>query len=317
MSRRLIVSATLCYLLVSLAAGCGEDGTAPGAGEPVRHRDGGYPEALAGFLHPPAGDSIWTWTSAHSGSGQAVLTVRGRDWRWTLSDIGPAAANDTLHLEPAAPEIWHGMNAAIDDSCVGGWTPLPREPVISAYYADLLDLLRRLTRERFDSIVSHWPENTVPVAADSAVSGAVDLRACLYEAVELWNSGETLPFFRWEPHAAWGVKLSHRAGRNLQPPLGVRMLRLIDGDPLVMMLLAGDNYSDPWDRPYALRGMIHELAHTLCLWGHSEDRNHILWRCGPIVDRPSADERRAAGLWRVLPDGFDLKRYTRSVELDP
>jgi hypothetical protein len=136
--------------------------------------------------------------------------------------------------------------------------------------------------------------------------------------MSVWNTAESDSLFGWDPQAAWGIRLVHLAGICLRPPLGAKVVRLDGaGQPLSVHILAGDTYDTLAKRSSAVRGLTHELAHALFLWGHSEDRKHILWRCGPIVDEPSPDERRAARLMRLLPAGLDLSRYGRSLETDP
>ena len=129
--------------------------------------------------------------------------------------------------------------------------------------------------------------------------------------MEKWNSGEPEPWFRIDEDAFWGVRLVHFPEAILRPPLLARITRLDDqGNPLRVNIIVGDNYDDAVDRKYAIRGFIHELGHALFLWGHSDDRNHVLWGAAPpMVDWPSDDERKAARLWHGLPEGLDLNDY--------
>ncbi|MBE0566899.1 MAG: hypothetical protein IH621_13130, partial [Krumholzibacteria bacterium] len=191
------------------------------------------------------------------------------------------------------------------------WLPLPRLAVDSGAYADLVALLADLTGPRFAGRVTHWPDRPIPLRIPPAESGSVDLAACLRTAMDRWNEGEAVPWFAAVDTAAWGVRLVHLPGRHLVPPLQAQITRLDPaGRPLRVHILAGDNYDDPWDSVYAVRGLVHELGHALFLWGHSRDREHVLWGAAPpLVGAPSADERKAALLWHGLPEGCDLDRY--------
>ena len=287
-----------------------------------------YPESLHEFLNLTDGRWDWSWTCSAPDSqqtgGTAQLALVGLRAYWTYPGAGraslPAGADTVrLSLTPADPGRWHSLTITWPVVEPPQLLPLPRLRVDSAYYADLLELLQELTTPRFAQRVVHWPEFPVPIKAGEAVSGEVDLTACLYEAMEIWNQGEPEPLFRWDPRSPWGVRLVHFAGHIRRPALSVAVVRLDgQGNPLRINLLAGDNYDDLCDRPYAVRGMIHELAHTLFLWGHSKDRHHVLWGSAPpIVDEPSQDERRAFRLWNLLPEGLDLWIYDRSTEMNP
>ena len=107
------------------------------------------------------------------------------------------------------------------------------------------------------------------------------------------------------------MRLVHLAGRSLNPPLWAQITRLDSlGAPLRVHIVCGDNYDDRRDSIYAVRGFVHELGHALFLWGHSPDRDHVLWGAAPpLRDTPSPDERKAALLWHGLPAGLDLNRY--------
>jgi hypothetical protein len=192
-------------------------------------------------------------------------------------------------------------------------------PVTSPYYADLLHLVQELTTPWFAQEVTHWPQVPLPVRARAAVSGELDLTACLYEAVAIWNCSAPDSLFRWNPQAGWGVRLVHLAETYPSPPLATKMVRLdLNDRPLRVHILMGDNYDHERDRPYLVRGLVHELGHVLLLWGHSRDRNHILWGAAPpLVPGPATDELRALTLWNLLPEGLLLAGYTRSTELDP
>ena len=190
--------------------------------------------------------------------------------------------------------------------------------VRSPYYHDLLALLQELTTPRFGQRICHWFRRPVPVGAVPAVSGVIDLTACFHTAMATWNEGAAKPLFVWEPDTALGTRLLHLPGQNLHPPMSAFLIQRDEqGRALRLQIRIGDTYGDPVDERYVLRGFVHELAHALLLWGHSLDREHILWRCGPIVDQPSRDERRAVGLLQALPAGMDISVYGRSTELDP
>jgi len=197
------------------------------------------------------------------------------------------------------------------------WRPLARRAVRSPFYADLLDLLADLAGAAGDSVVRHWPRYPVTVGSGPAVSGSVDLAACLAAGVAWWNT--RLPgLFRWLDEPGGDVRLVHIPGHQLHPPLSVHVLqRDATGRPLRMTIRAGDTYDAPHDERYARRGLLHELTHVVGLWGHSPDRRHILWRAGPVVDVPDSDEVLAVRWWLSLPEGLDLARHGRRGEMAP
>lgn len=285
-----------------------------------------YTEMLYCFLGLADGDWEWSWTYQSPDSqvtrGTALLHLSGCSGHWILNDhTDPSRLGDggQLTLSPSDPHLWHELHALWPSPMGTICLPLPRQMVDSAYYADLLHLLQELTTPRFGQQVIHWPQHPVPVRAGNAVSGDVDLAACLHDAVAIWNDGEPDSLFRWQPTAGWGVRLIHFPDLNLSPPLSTQMVRLDEtGRPLRLHILAGNNYDGVIDRPYAVRGMVHELGHALLLWGHSLDRRHVLWgQAPPMLAAPSRDERRAARLWFLLPAGLDLSAYGRSTEMDP
>ena len=287
-----------------------------------------YSDDLYCFLKLKNGVWEWSWRilqpDSQQISGVAQLTLKGRKGTWRLDyQSKPPAEVFTkpglLLLYPLHDQIWHTLEVPWPLEVPTTLLPLPRQPIQSPYYADLLHLLQELTQPKFSQIVTHWPQLPVPVRPVEAVSGNVDLAACLGEAVEIWNLGETDSLFRWSPHADWGVRLVHFPGMILHPPLSIKIVRLDDsGQPLRVHIIAGDNYDQNQDRTYAVRGMVHELAHALWLWGHSQDRNHVLWgRAPPLVTHPSGDERLAARLLTLLPVGLGLSAYDRLSEMDP
>ena len=328
MTRLVAAAAVVSTMAVLVVAGCrGDDPSpaAPPAPLPAPSLAAGrYPEELLRQAPPPAGEHRWTWRSAGRdqaapAGGGLLLTVDGRDWNWRPATTpGDTGLPDTLLLRPDAPDLWHEFLVATDPTLPGGWLPLPRVATASAHYADLLHLVQELTRPRFDAVVTHWSLEPVPVGCGPAVSGAVDLAACLREAVATWRLAGEPPLLAWEDESALGARLIHYPGVILRPPMSVQMVRRDKGGRVLRVhIRCGDNYDGPQDVRYARRALVHELGHVLLLWGHSEDRAHVLWRNGPIVDRPADDELRAAALWRALPEGLDLKRYGRSTELQP
>ncbi len=263
----------------------------------------------------------WTWSLASNGkdrSGSARLEFDGRRIRWILNGLSVSAPDSGLHLEPLDPLVWHGFDVPTDPKAPGRWLPLPRRAVRSPYYADLLDLLASLTSPLQGGQVRRWARDPIPVTPSTALSGDLDLGDCWQEAVGVWNDGADAPLFRLETVFAEGVRLVHRPGELLHPPMWARVLRF-DGErrPLLIHVVAGDAYDRPSVRRYAVRALVHELAHALQLWGHSLDPDHVLWRWGPIVDEPAPEERLALRWWRLLPEGLDLNRYGRSAEIDP
>jgi len=281
-----------------------------------------YGDSLATFLCLTDGSSRWTWhgtdDAGDSVSGPAELIMSGRRATWRLRGEARPPAPGQLRLRPADPDAWHHQVVSWPPGTASGWLPLPRQSVDSPAYADLLDLLQRLTNARFRQRVTHWPVAPLPVVAAPTPCGEIDLADCLAEAVALWNAGETAPLFAPVPAADWGLRLAYIPDPALTPRLALRIVACdTAGRPLRAEIVAGAGYATVNVRKYAVRGMLHELAHARLLWGHSEDRRHLLWKCGPIVDAPSNDERRAARLWALLPEGLDLHVYARSTEIDP
>lgn len=329
---RLMLLLVLASGLASGLAGCQDDPVSPAgttsAPPPVLRVAGSLPDGPPGETWP-AGPSRWRWTLltgqpdqlAGPRGGTALLetwppppegTAAGR-YSWLFQPPVPSLAEElVLALVPADTAAWLSLVTRPEQWPSGGPPlPLPRWALNSPHYPHLAAFLRDLTAPLFLGRVRHWPRLPVPVRAGQAQSGEVDLAACLAEAVAIWNAGEAAPWFRLDPEAAWGVRLVHFPGAVLHPPLRARLTRLDDeGRPLRVDIIAGSNYDHARDRPYALRAMVHELGHALLLWGHSSDRDHVLWESGPPqVEIPSPDERKAAHLWHGLPEGLDLNAY--------
>lgn len=287
-----------------------------------------YSDSLYRFLKPGTASSFWTWTCQDNVGGTTAGTAwlelghgHGR-WRFAVASAGLNASSpgcNLLTLTPRDTQRWHNLSLPWPPADETPLLPLPRQPLASAHYADLLHLLQDLTDPWFAQVVTRWPHHPIPVRAPAALSGELDLSDCLYQAVEVWNHTGFDSLFRWDPGAGWGVRLVHFTGTHRHPPLATRMVRLDpEGRPYRVHIVAGDNYDDERDRPYAIRGMVHELGHALLLWGHSEDRQHVLWgRAPPLVSEPADDELRALALWNLLPEGLSLTWYSRSTELNP
>jgi len=279
--------------------------------------EGRFPPKVTTVLETPDGESHWVWPNPTTARTRpARLSIAGDTWAWRLDsddDILPTV----FRLIPAQPDLWHEFEIRPDTPAPGAWIPLRRQAVTSPYYSDLVHLLQELTAPLFDQHVTHWYRTPVPVSADSAVSGAVDLRACFRTAVTIWNENGDTPLFSWEPGNVLGAHLLHLPGGHLSPPMSASLVQRDDqGRALRLRIRVGDTYDDPVDERYAVRGFVHELGHALLLWGHSRDRDHILCRYGPMVERPAADERRAVALLQALPAGMDLGRYDRSTEIE-
>ncbi len=269
----------------------------------------------------------WTWNSPDSLSGQVFLEISAisppnQGWKvvWDFQDKGTAPnLNYPIYLEPRDLSVWHAFHWTCPFAKPQGPIPMALPvpvpmrclPVQSPDYGCLLELLQDLTTPYFDQIVTHWPSFPVPVRIGAASNGPVDLAECLTEALTIWNDDEAIPWFKAEQDASWGVQLIHFPERNLNPSMAAKITRLDSiGRPMRVQILTGNNFHDPGDRPYAVRGFVHELGHALFLWGHSQDMFHCLWRRGPpLVSVPSQDERKAARWWHGLPEGLDLSNY--------
>jgi hypothetical protein len=275
--------------------------------------------AMSRFWAPPVGlEGSWpeSRSSWNLPAGRASLEVSptptGLSIDWVFSPPLPEGSEvPAILLSPAENQYWLAQHLENPGQLRLAPLPLPRIPVASDDYQDLTNFLKEMTANHFNSIVCHWPGIPIPVRVGQAQSDQVDLSRCLSEAVERWNQGEPRPWFQLDENADWGVRLVHFPGAIMRPPLQARITRLdSEGRPLRLNIIAGANYDGPEDRPYATRGMVHELGHALFLWGHSRDRQHVLWESGPpLVDMPSEDERKAARLWHGLPEGLDLNNY--------
>jgi hypothetical protein len=267
---------------------------------------GTWPVGLREWLRLDTGIWQWHWIDADHNHGSAQLVLDQRSYRWRLDRM---PATGPVHLV-AKSSSWLPVRV---DQCEDllSTPPLPRLQTDSDAYPDLVAMVRDLITPRFAGYVVHWPSRPIPVRAGVAQSGSIDLAACLREAVTLWNEGESPPLFVWNETASWGVRLAHYAGSLRRPPLQLHITRSDSlGRPLRARISVGDDYSGPHERIYAVRGLAHELGHALLLWGHSPDREHLLWGAAPPQrNSPSQDERRAAALLALLPSGLDLGRY--------
>ncbi len=267
---------------------------------------GTWPSGLRKCLAVENGRWSWRWMGDGESGGTAQLIVADRSYHWRLDREPPPG---TVRLVPVGSR-WLSV-AASDATSLATTPPLPRLKCDSEAYSDLVALLRALITPRFAGRVVHWPERPVPVRAPAASSGGLDLAACLREAVSIWNQDS--PIFVWDDSATWGVRLAHYAGSTRSPTMQFQITRVDQaGRPLTARIAVGDDY-DSDERRYAVRAMSHELAHAALLWGHSPDREHLLWGAAPPLRAdPSDDERRAADLLHALPEGLDLNRYGRT-----
>ena len=261
---------------------------------------------LRDWLQLDPGRWPWHWTDAGGNRGAAQLVLDQRSYRWRLDGV-PAAGPLCLVAESSS---WLPIRVDQREDLMST-PPLPRLKTDSGAFPDLVTMLRDLITPRFAGRVVHWPSWPVPVRAGVARSGSIDLSACLREAVTLWNEGASPPPFVWDETATWGVRLAHYAGSLRRPPLQLQITRSDTLDqPLRARIAVGDDYTEPHERIYAVRGLAHELGHALLLWGHSPDREHLLWGAAPpLRTSPSRDERRATELLRLLPVDLDLYRY--------
>ncbi len=283
-----------------------------------------YADDLHDFLKVPEGLSAWRWTIRTARGdvrrGLAVLALEDRRIRWSLLDDRGAplqAPQDSgrLSLLPLVPGGWHSVQSAWPPAPGAVPLPLPRIPVRSPEYADLLDLLQDLLDVQDRRSLRRWPAVPVPVRAPAALSGEVDLQLCLRAAMSLWNAGEPDSLFRWDPAADWGVRLVFLPAETAPPPFPVKVVRLdTDGRPLRVHILAAVCFVRPDQRPEAVRELVRALGRALLLRGASRDAGHVLAQ-DPGVLHPAADERNAARLQARLPAGLDLSRYGRLVRI--
>lgn len=267
---------------------------------------GTWPDGLKAQLGVRDGRWHWTWTDGAGTSGPADLVSTGERYRWRLVAAG---GERPLELVPADP-TWLAIRVETAVELAAA-PPLPRLPVDSPAYPDLVAMLRDLLTPRFGGVVPRWHDRPVPVGSPPAQSGEIDLAACLREAVDIWNASEPETLFVWRPDADWGIHLAHYRGSSRRPPLATQLTRRdAAGRPLRLRITVGDDYQSAAVRPYLLRGLAHKLGHGLLLWGHTPDRGHLLWgEAPPLRADPSADERRAVRLLQCLPEGLDLARY--------
>jgi hypothetical protein len=297
--------AVLILSMILIIGGCDR----PGRPQPaLREVIGPWTASLRTTTEIDQGAWPWTWRAAadSAASGPVELVIGGGLYRWRF--LGTPASGP-LEMAPAGG-LWLAMDVP-DVDALAGMPPLPVLPVDTDAWPDLVSMARALVTPRFGGYVPHWPARPVPVGAADMVSGDVDLAACLREAVMIWNEGEVDPPFVWAPGSEWGVHVAHYAGSMRSPPMDFRITRLDSiGRPLRARISVGDNYDHPYERQYAVRAFSHELAHARLLWGHTPDRNHLLWGSAPPLRAdPSEDERRAANLLEALPARLDLRRY--------
>ncbi len=280
-----------------------------------------WPQSAEAFCRPHQ----WTWNVKTSALGSTPIaeTTGTAQLKWAALDkrqtnirpinwvfTPPLPLGAVVTLAPSDSNQWHTFRFNYFDA-KSPVVPIIKRPVVSPYYKNLLDLARTLTQGHFAQVVKKWPSRPIPVRWSEEQSGEVDLSYCLQRAMEIWNQGTKSPWFIHDEDASWGVRLLHYGGAMLSPPLRTQLTKHdILGNPIRMNIAVGDNYTTFRDTTYVIRGMVHELAHCLLLWGHSVDRDHCLWGAAPpLVKRPSADERQAAYLLCGLPGELDLKDY--------
>lgn len=257
-----------------------------------------------------ANPTSWCWEKSGE-TGTAELDLSNSSYSWNLIGYDfPGNDNSTITLQPEDIINWHSISTTHAKIVDGLAPPLPVLSIDSTEYNNLHHFLVEMTTPRYNGIVTHWVGEPIPVQVDSFVSGSINLSDALSHATNIWNEAFGYTIFELGQFIPWGVRLIYIPGIQ-SPALYIRGIRQDNsGHPMLMHIHAGDNYSNNHTNVWINRAMVHELAHAACLWGHSRDRNHILWENGPIVDIPSNDEIRAIRLWRALPDGTSLWDYS-------
>jgi hypothetical protein len=265
---------------------------------------------LTTLLEPFESHSAWYWETTER-AGTAELEVINSSYKWELSDYNPQSEdNCNIMLHPDDINHWHSIITDHTKLAKGLSPPIPITPITSPEYNNIMDFLSEMTGPRYDRIVTHWVGEIIPVQVDSFETTTLNLSDALSHAVTVWNEIFEYDIFDIGEYIPWGVRLIYRPGMQT-PPLYIRGIRQDNsGHPMLMHIIVGDNYNNSHSNIWINRAMVHELTHALCLWGHSKDREHILWENGPIVDVPSNDEIIAIKLWIALPDGLNLNDYT-------
>ncbi|MCP4145696.1 MAG: hypothetical protein GY752_10510 [bacterium] len=265
---------------------------------------------FAVLLASSGNSASWCWEKSGD-TGFAELELSSNSYSWKLNDYNSHRKDSSIiTLQPENTLTWHCLTTTHAKLVAGLAPPLPVLQIDSTEYTNLHHFLVEMTSPRYNSVVTHWVGEPIPVQVDNFVSGFINLSDALSHATNIWNEAFGYTVFEVNQFIPWGVRLIYTPGMQ-SPPLYIRGVRLDDsGHPMLMHIHAGDNYSNNHTNIWINRAMVHELAHAACLWGHSRDRNHILWENGPIVDTPSDDEIRAIRLWRAMPDGTSLLDYS-------
>ena len=182
-----------CMLLLTVSAtACDqaqETGLGPGP-EPARTEISWSDSVATVRQQPfpaPSGRWEWTWrdSSDLATDPSATLTTSTSEfwfhWTWTFPEpLAPWPEKGIPgFLTPADTVTWHSMTLDRFPVPSRPLFPMPRLEVDSPHFPHLLALLQELTTPWFDQRVAHWPDSPIPVRVGTAVSGLVDLSACL------------------------------------------------------------------------------------------------------------------------------------------
>jgi len=185
---------------------------------------------------------------------------------------------------------------------------LPRHPMPDCVYREGLDLLVEFLKPFDGGFVRRWTVEQLRVAEPS-YRGEVDYLGTLRAAVAIWNRClQTERFVLVPPGSSCEIACEIFD----EASLGYTQLLQRDDEhrPLKMKIHLSPRWAVGAEK-YVQRAWVHELGHTLGLWGHSRDPRHVLHGLFIAVDEPDPEEvRMARWLWSI-PSGTHLGWFER------